>query len=91
MFEKDGFKYDNGPTFFHYPEIAEEIFEALGLDAREELGLIELDPNYRLVFGAGGSIDASTDLNIWSLRLECYVERIMRRGSGSILRTTGRN
>ena len=62
VFEKDGFKYDNGPTFFHYPEIAEEIFEALGLDAREELGLIELDPNYRLVFGAGGSIDASTDL-----------------------------
>ena len=59
---KDGFKYDNGPTFFHYPEIAEEIFEALGLDAREELGLIELNPNYRLVFGAGGSINASTDL-----------------------------
>ena len=62
VFEKDGFKYDNGPTFFHYPEIAEEIFEALGLDAREELGLIELNPNYRLVFGAGGSINDSTDL-----------------------------
>ena len=62
VFEKDGFKYDNGPTFFHYPEIAEEIFEALGLDARKELGLIELNPNYRLVFGAGGSINASTDL-----------------------------
>ncbi len=62
VFEKDGFKYDNGPTFFHYPEIAEEIFEALGLDAREELGLIELNPNYRLVFGAGGSINANTDL-----------------------------
>ena len=62
VFEKDGFKYDNGPTFFHYPEIAEEIFEALGLDAREELGLIELNPNYRLVFGAGGSINASTEL-----------------------------
>ena len=62
VFEKDGFKYDNGPTFYHYPEIAEEIFEALGLDARDELGLIELNPNYRLVFGAGGSINASTDL-----------------------------
>jgi len=63
IFEKDGFKYDNGPTFFHYPEIAEEIFEALGMDAREDLGLIELNPNYRLVFGAGGSIDANTDLD----------------------------
>ena len=73
VFEKDGFKYDNGPTFFHYPEIAEEIFEALGLDAREELGLIELDPNYRLVFGAGGSIDASTDLEhmVSQIRVLC--------------------
>ena len=63
VFEKDGYKFDNGPTFFHYPEIAEEIFDALGLDAHQELGLIPLDPNYRLVFGAGGSINASTDLD----------------------------
>ena len=62
VFEKDGYKYDNGPTFFHYPEIAEEIFEALGMDAHEELGLIPLHPNYRLVFGAGGSLNATTDL-----------------------------
>ena len=62
VFEKDGYKFDNGPTFFHYPEIAEEIFGALGLDAHEELGLIPLDPNYRLIFGAGGSLDATTDI-----------------------------
>ena len=47
--EKDGYKFDNGPTFFHYPEIAEEIFRALGKDVHEELKLIRLDPNYRLV------------------------------------------
>jgi len=63
VFEKDGFKFDNGPTFFHYPEIAEEIFRALDLDAYKELNLIPIDPNYRLVFGAGGSIDASTNLD----------------------------
>ena len=61
--EKDGYKFDNGPTFFHYPEIAEEIFRALGKDAHEELKLIRLDPNYRLVFGAGGSLDATSDLD----------------------------
>ena len=32
IIEKDGYKFDNGPTFFHYPEIAEEIFRALGKD-----------------------------------------------------------
>jgi phytoene desaturase len=61
VFEKDGFHYDNGPTFFHYTEIIEEIFQAIGKDAHEELNLIRLDPNYRLVFGEGGSLNASTD------------------------------
>ncbi len=63
VFEKDGYKFDNGPTFFHYPEISEEIFRALGRDVYEELNLIGLDPNYRLVFGAGGSLNATSDLD----------------------------
>ena len=28
VFEKDGYKFDNGPTFFHYPEISEEVFNS---------------------------------------------------------------
>ncbi|MDP6843921.1 MAG: phytoene desaturase family protein [Candidatus Thalassarchaeaceae archaeon] len=62
VIEKDGYKFDNGPTFFHYPEIAEEIFRALGKDVFEELNLIGIDPNYRLVFGSGGSLNATTDI-----------------------------
>jgi len=38
VFEKDGFKYDNGPTFFHYPEIAEEIFAYVLRDMTDEKG-----------------------------------------------------
>ena len=34
----------------------------MGKDAHEELNLIRLEPNYRRVFGAGGSLDATTDL-----------------------------
>ena len=60
--EHDGFKFDRGPTFFHYPEVIEEIFQAIGRDAHEDLGLIPLDPSYRLVYGAGGSIDATSNL-----------------------------
>ena len=33
------------------------------MDAHEHLELLPIDPNYRLVFGAGGSINASTDLD----------------------------
>ena len=30
VIEKDGYRYDNGPTFFHYTEVIEEIFQAIG-------------------------------------------------------------
>ena len=63
IIEQDGFRFDRGPTFFHYPEIIEEIFQAIGLDAHKELGLIPLDPSYKLVFGQGGSIEATSDLD----------------------------
>ena len=69
VIEKDGYKFDNGPTFFHYPEIAEEIFSALGMDAYDELNLIPIEPNYRLVFGSGGSLNATANHN-W---LACHV------------------
>lgn len=62
LVHKDGFTFDNGPTFFHYPEVTEEIFNAIGLDAHKELELIKIDPNYRLIFGQGGSIDATSDV-----------------------------
>ena len=67
--EHDGFKFDRGPTFFHYPVVIEEIFQAIGRDAHEELGLIPLDPSYRLVFGKGGSIDATCDLEAMTERV----------------------
>ena len=70
IIEQDGFKFDRGPTFFHYPEVIEEIFQAIGLDAHKELELIPLtDPSYRLVFGAGGQIDATSDLDLMTERI----------------------
>ena len=70
IIEKDGYKFDNGPTFFHYPEIAEEIFNALGMDAHKELNLIPIEPNYHLVFGAGGSLNATTNLDSMTEQIE---------------------
>ena len=67
--EMDGFKFDRGPTFFHYPEVIEEIFQAIGRDAHKELGLMPLDPSYRLTFGAGGSIDATSNLEEMTERI----------------------
>ena len=62
VFERDGFKFDLGPTFFHYPEVIEDIFKAIGLDAHEELKLKRLDINYRLIFGQGGMLDCTSNV-----------------------------
>jgi phytoene desaturase len=60
--EQDGFRFDRGPTFFLYPEVLESVFAMCGRDLREEVDLLRLDPNYRLVFGDGDTLDISCDV-----------------------------
>ena len=60
--EADGFKFDLGPTFFLYPRVLEEIFAAAGTSLRAEVEMVRLDPQYRIIFGGGGEIDATPDI-----------------------------
>lgn len=60
--EEDGFRFDRGPTFFLYPRILQEIFSCIGRDLFEEVPMIKLDPQYRLIFGQDGQIDATSDV-----------------------------
>lgn len=60
--EADGFRFDIGPTFFLYPRVLEEIFAAAGYDLHREVEMVRLDPQYRIVFGSGGSLDATPDM-----------------------------
>ncbi len=57
--EAEGFKFDLGPTFFLYPRVLEEIFAAAGASLRNEVEMVRLDPQYRIMFGSGGQIDAT--------------------------------
>src|ERR1700733_2551305 len=58
----NGFRFDLGPTFFLYPRVLAEIFQAVGRDLRAEVELVRLDPQYRLIFGNGGELLATPDL-----------------------------
>lgn len=58
----DGYRFDLGPTFFLYPQILEEIFTAVGRDLHREVPMKKLDPQYRLIFGAGGELLCTSDL-----------------------------
>lgn len=69
---QDGYKFDIGPTFFLYPRVLKEIFADAGYDLEREVPMERLDPQYRLVFGAGGQIDATADIP----RMEAEIARI---------------
>jgi phytoene desaturase len=60
--EMDGFRFDVGPTFFLFPQVLREIFAATGHSLEKEVPMYRLDPHYRLVFGGGGQVDATSDV-----------------------------
>ena len=55
----DGFRFDVGPTFFLYPRILQEIYRAAGRDLMSEVPMTRLDPQYKLIFGSGGELEAT--------------------------------
>jgi phytoene desaturase len=55
------FRFDMGPTFFLYPRVLEDVFAACGMRLADSVELIRLDPQYKLVFEAGGEIEATAD------------------------------
>ena len=56
------FRFDMGPTFFLYPRVLSDIFAACGRRLEDEVELIRLDPQYHLVFEAGGELQATGDM-----------------------------
>lgn len=60
--EAEGFRFDTGPTFFLYPRVLQEIFESVGCDLWAEAPMKRLDPQYRLIFGAGGQLDCTGNI-----------------------------
>ena len=59
----DGFKFDLGPTFFLFPRVLEEIFATAGASLRDEVEMVRLDPHYRIIFGEGGELHATSDIS----------------------------
>ncbi|PZW46533.1 phytoene desaturase [Humitalea rosea] len=69
----EGYRFDLGPTFFLYPRILAEIMAACGRRLEDEVELIRLDPQYRLVFeGDGAVLDATPDI----ARMEAEIARL---------------
>ena len=81
--ERDGFSFDTGPSWYLMPEVFDHFFRLLGTSAAEQLDLVRLDPAYRVWFEgdrtpfdlpATGARDALVSLDPASAdRLDAYL------------------
>lgn len=69
--EKDGFRFDTGPSWYLMPEVFDHFFKLMGTSAAEQLDIDKLDPGYRVFFEPEGSapvtsvdIRADRELNL---------------------------
>ena len=65
--ERDGFRFDTGPSWYLMPEVFDHFFRVLGTTAEEQYDLVQLDPGYR-IYGEGHTdpldVQASVDENL---------------------------
>ena len=52
--EKDGFRFDTGPSWYLMPEVFDHFYKLMGTSAEEQLDLHRLDPAYRVFFEPQG-------------------------------------
>ena len=65
--ERDGFRFDTGPSWYLMPEVFEHFFRLLGTTADAELNLTLLDPGYRVFVEDGSApldISAGLEANV---------------------------
>lgn len=61
VYEKDGFRFDGGPTVITAPFLFDEIFEAAGKNKEDYFELVPCDPFYRIFNSAGKKFDYNGD------------------------------
>lgn len=49
-YQRDGFRFDTGASWYLMPDVFEHFFELLGTTVDAELDLVTLDPSYRVFF-----------------------------------------
>ncbi|MCC8146190.1 MAG: phytoene desaturase [Bacteroidales bacterium] len=63
QFERNGFKFDMGPTFYWMPDIFEKFFKDFEKTPEDFYSLSRLDPGYEIYFDQGTRIKQSSDLS----------------------------
>jgi phytoene desaturase len=62
VWEKDGFTFDMGPSWYWMPDVFEEYFALFGKKVSDYYQLERLDPGYRIYYGKNDSLDVPASL-----------------------------
>ena len=77
LLEDKSFKFDMGPSFVLMPDFFEEVFSYCGLNLKDYLQLMALDPSYKIFYPDGETLTVYKD----SERTKEELERIERGSS----------
>ncbi len=80
VWEKDGFVFDMGPSWYWMPDVFEWYFKQFNHNVSDFYDLVRLNPSYRVVFSEEESWDIPADLDEFKALLEQY-----EAGSGAKL------
>lgn len=72
LIERDGFRFDTGPSLLNYPWVFEELFRACGRSLGDYVELAPVDPSIRFLWPDGAHCTLSSSFD----RLAAEVERI---------------
>jgi len=62
VWEKDGFKFDMGPSWYWMPDVFENYFALFGKHPSDYYDLKRLDPGYRIYFGKDDLLDVHAEM-----------------------------
>ncbi|MFD0763900.1 phytoene desaturase family protein [Mucilaginibacter lutimaris] len=62
VWEKDGFKFDMGPSWYWMPDVFENFFAIFGKKPSDYYDLKRLDPGYRVYYGKDDILDVPANM-----------------------------
>lgn len=80
-----GYRFDMGPTILVMKDAFESTYQAIGQDFNQRLDLVQLDPNYRVYYHDGTSLDLYSNM----ARLAQEVEKIEAGSAERLFRFIG--
>ncbi|SDJ75419.1 phytoene desaturase [Halovenus aranensis] len=72
VLERDGFKFDMGPSWYMMPDVFERFFDHFDRDVDDYYDLQRLDPHYRIFYKDGDTVDARGDPDAMAEVFESY-------------------